>query len=195
MDVVSSLLEEAGWVLGSDGVREKDGEKLSLTLLYNSDSVTEGTIAEYLQSEYRKIGIELDINGEEEQSYRDNMKAGNFQMVFNISWGTPYDPQSSLSAMRAPVYGDYAAQLGLDDKADIDQAITDLLLSTDKEERQALYTFVLTSLHEDAVYIPLTYECNKAIHVNELQGVEFPESQYEVPFTNMYLIDKICIYF
>lgn len=43
-------------------------------------------------------------------------------MVFNICWGTPYDPQSSLAAMRAPVYGDYAAQLGLEDKADIDQA-------------------------------------------------------------------------
>lgn len=28
--------------------------------------------------------------------------------------------------MRQPVYGDYAAQLGLSDKAEIDQAITDM---------------------------------------------------------------------
>ena len=51
------------------------------------------------------------------------MKAGNFDMVFNICWGTPYDPQSSLAAMRQRVYGDYAAQLGLEDKAEIDEAI------------------------------------------------------------------------
>ncbi len=107
-------------------------------------------------------------------------------MVFNICWGTPYDPQSSLAAMRAPVYGDYAAQQGLSDKADIDQAISDILVSTDEVQRQELYTFVLTRLHEDAVYIPLTYECNKAISASSLKGVGFTQTQYEVPFARMY---------
>ena len=186
VELAQSMLDEAGWVVGADKIREKDGQKLNIDLLYNSDSVTEKAIAEYLQSEYQKIGISLNIHGEEEQSYRDNMKAGNFDMVFNICWGMPYDPQSSLSAMRAPVYGDYAAQLGLEDKADIDQAITDILVSTDETKRQELYTFVLTRLHEDAVYIPLTYECNKAIYRSDLQGFHFTQTQYEVPFADFY---------
>ena len=186
VELAQSMLDEAGWVVGSDKIREKDGQKLNIDLLYNSDSVTEKAIAEYLQSEYQKIGISLNIHGEEEQSYRDNMKAGNFDMVFNICWGTPYDPQSSLAAMRAPVYGDYAAQLGLEDKADIDQAITDILVSIDETKRQELYTFVLTRLHEDAVYIPLTYECNKAIYRSDLQGFHFTQTQYEVPFADFY---------
>ena len=184
--LAESMLEEAGWTMGSGGLREKDGQTMAMSLLYNSDSVTEKTIAEYLQSEYGKLGIKLDIKGEEEQSYRDNMKAGNFDMVFNICWGTPYDPQSSLAAMRQPVYGDYAAQLGLEDKKEIDQAITNILVSTDEAKRQELYTFVLTRLHEDAVYIPLTYECNKAISTSALKGVGFTQTQYEVPFTSMY---------
>lgn len=186
VELAQSMLDEAGWVVGADKIREKDGQKLNIDLLYNSDSVTEKAIAEYLQSEYQKIGISLNIHGEEEQSYRDNMKAGNFDMVFNICWGTPYDPQSSLAAMRAPVYGDYAAQLGLEDKADIDQAITDILVSTDETKRQELYTFVLTRLHEDAVYIPLTYECNKAIYRSDLQEFHFTQTQYEVPFADFY---------
>ncbi|NNJ30797.1 nickel ABC transporter substrate-binding protein [Lacrimispora defluvii] len=182
----AKILDEDGWVMGSQNIREKDGTPLKLTLLYNSDSVTEKTISEYLQSEYGKLGIALEIKGEEEQSYRDNMKTGNFDMVFNICWGTPYDPQSSLAAMRQRVYGDYAAQLGLEDKAEIDQAITDILVSTDEEKRQELYRFVLTRLHEDAVYIPLTYECNKAIYGSDLKGVGFTQTQYEVPFAQMY---------
>lgn len=186
VEQAQSMLDEAGWVVGADKIREKDGQKLNIDLLYNSDSVTEKAIAEYLQSEYQKIGISLNIHGEEEQSYRDNMKAGNFDMVFNICWGTPYDPQSSLAAMRAPVYGDYAAQLGLEDKAEIDQAITDILVSTDEQKRQDLYTFVLTRLHEDAVYIPLTYECNKAIYRSDLKGFHFTQAQYEVPFADFY---------
>ena len=185
-EIASNMLDEAGWIMGGSGIREKDGEKLELDLLYNSDSVTEKTISEYLQSEYQKLGISLNIHGEEEQSYRDNMKAGNFDMVFNICWGMPYDPQSSLAAMRAPVYGDFAAQQGLADKKEIDQAITDILTTTDEEERQELYRFVLTRLHEDAVYIPLTFECNKALYTKDLQGVHFGTDQYDVPFSDMY---------
>lgn len=190
VEEATKMLEEAGWTLAGDGVREKDGQKMELELLYNSDSVTEKAIAEYLQSEYQKLGVSLNIHGEEEQSYRDSMKAGNFDMVFNICWGTPYDPQSSLAAMRAPVYGDFAAQQGLEDKADIDDAITEILVSTDEEHRQELYTFVLTRLHEDAVYIPLTYECNKAIYRSDLQGFHFTQTQYEVPFADFYFGEK-----
>lgn len=185
-ETAAQILDEAGWVLGSDKMRAKDGRQLALDLLYNSDSVTEKTIAEYLQSEYLKLGISMTIHGEEEQSYRDNMKAGNFDMVFNICWGMPYDPQSSLAAMRAPVYGDYAAQQGLVDKAEIDEAITKILTSTDEAERQELYKSVLTNLHEDAMYLPLTYECNKALYTSALHGVHFGTDQYDVPFADMY---------
>ena len=185
-ETAAQILDEAGWVLGGDKMRAKDGKQLALDLLYNSDSVTEKTIAEYLQSEYLKLGISMTIHGEEEQSYRDNMKAGNFDMVFNICWGMPYDPQSSLAAMRAPVYGDYAAQQGLEDKAEIDEAITKILTSTDDAERQELYKSVLTNLHEDAMYLPLTYECNKALYTSALHGVHFGTDQYDVPFADMY---------
>ncbi len=185
-ETAAQILDEAGWVMGSDKIRAKDDKQLELDLLYNSDSVTEKTIAEYLQSEYLKLGIAMNIHGEEEQSYRDNMKAGNFDMVFNICWGMPYDPQSSLAAMRAPVYGDYAAQQGLADKAEIDEAITKILTSTDETERQELYKSVLTNLHEDAMYLPLTYECNKALYTSALHGVHFGTDQYDVPFADMY---------
>lgn len=185
-ETAAQILDEAGWVLGGDKMRAKNGRQLALDLLYNSDSVTEKTIAEYLQSEYLKLGISMTIHGEEEQSYRDNMKAGNFDMVFNICWGMPYDPQSSLAAMRAPVYGDYAAQQGLEDKAEIDEAITKILTSTDENERQELYKSVLTNLHEDAMYLPLTYECNKALYTSALHGVHFGTDQYDVPFADMY---------
>lgn len=185
IEEASTMLAEAGWTKGKDNILQKNGQRMSLGLLYNSDSVTEKSIAEYLQSEYRALGIELKIHGEEEQSYRDRMKAGDFDMVFNICWGTPYDPQSSLAAMRAPVYGDYAAQQGLEDKAEIDDAITKILVSTNETERQELYKFVLTRLHEDAVYIPLTYECNKAIYRSDMKGFHFTQTQYEVPFEDI----------
>lgn len=58
-DTAGQLLEQAGWTMGADGVREKNGQKLSLNLLYNVDSVMEKTISEYLQAEYAKFGVKL----------------------------------------------------------------------------------------------------------------------------------------
>lgn len=182
----AALLEEAGWAPGADGIREKNGQKLKLSLLYNVSSVTEKTIAEYLQSAYREIGAAVSVDGQEEQSYRDRMKAGDFDLVFNISWGTPYDPYASLAAMRQTVYGDYAAQEGLAVKEALHTGITDLLLEADPEKRQDLYKQVLSTLHEEALYLTLTYESNKAIYSKALQGVGFAQSQYEIPFARMH---------
>ena len=44
----------------------------------------------------------------------------------------------------------------------------------------------LTRLHEDAVYIPLTFETNKALYTSDLKGVHFGTDQYDVDFASMY---------
>lgn len=181
-DTAGQLLEQAGWTMGADGVREKNGQKLSLNLLYNVDSVMEKTISEYLQAEYAKFGVKLNIAGQEEQSYRDNMKAGNFDIIFNIVWGMPYDPMSSLAGMTEPVYGDYAAQQGIPTKAEIDRNILMANKDTTDAARQEHYSYVLKQFAEQAAYIPITYEVNKAIYREGLEGVQFTSSQYEVPF-------------
>ncbi len=182
IEKAEALLAEAGWQKNADGILEKEGEVCSVEFLYRITSVVDRTIAEYLQAQYLKLGVRLHLVGAEEQAYKDRMQKGEFELAFNISWGTPYDPQSSIASMTTPVHGDYAAQLGLFNKAEIDLVIEEILICTDEEKRRELFTFVLTELHEQAVYIPLTYECNKALYRNTLEHVDFTNSQYEIPF-------------
>ncbi|QTX32538.1 nickel ABC transporter substrate-binding protein [Aminithiophilus ramosus] len=190
LEAAGRLLDEAGWVREAGRpFRSRQGETLQMTLLYNSNSVSEKTLSEYFQSLWAELGVDLKILGEEEQSYRDRQKAGDFDIVFNISWGTPYDPQSFLSAMRTVVYGDYAAQQGLACKADLDDRIARVLVTTDADRRQELFTSILTTLHEEAVYLPLTYERNRAIFSDRVLGVTYNPSQFEVPFEKMSLAD------
>ncbi|MCL2897978.1 nickel ABC transporter substrate-binding protein [Brenneria tiliae] len=187
LEQAKKLLDAAGWRQKSGWAwRQKEGKPLSIGIYYDSNTASQKVIAEYLQSEFAELGIELRLYGEEEQAYRDRQKAGSFDIVFNISWGTPYDPQSFLSGMKLPVYGDYAAQQGLAQKKRIDGSIAHALVTTDEKERQELYRYVLTTLHEEAVYIPLTYERNRAVYVKSLQGVDFNPSQFEIPFDRMY---------
>ena len=44
IDLANKYLDQSGWIKGKDGIRTKNGKKLELNLLYNSDSVTEKTI-------------------------------------------------------------------------------------------------------------------------------------------------------
>lgn len=187
LEKAKELLNEAGWVeVNGQSYRQKDGRELAFTLHYSSDNVTDKTIAEFYKGELAKIGINLEIIGEEAQAYTDRAKSGNFDIIFNESWGKPYDPQSFLASMReSSVHGDYEAQKGLKEKEQIDEAILNALEATTEEERQEYYTYVLETLHEEAVYIPLTYETNRAIYSNKIKNVTFGQSQYEVTFADM----------
>ena len=186
LEKAKELLDEAGWkVVQGEKYRYKDGKQLDLTLYYCVDEVTEKAISEFFQFELGKIGINLSIIGEEEQGYSDRMDDGEFDIIFHMAWGSPYDPQSFLGSMREPVHGDYVAQLGLTQKEQIDETITKALKTTNEEEREEYYRYVLTTLHEEAVYIPLTYKRNIAIHNSEISNVLFMPSQYDVPINQM----------
>ncbi len=180
-------LDDAGWVKGAGGIREKDGQKLSLNLLYDNNMVTGKNVSEYLQAEFMNIGVEVKLQGLERQTYFDALKAGDFDIAHNIAWGSPYDPHSSLSAMLGPVYGDYAAQLSLPNKTELDAKIKEVFITVEEEKRQELYTDIITELHESAIYIPLTYENNKSLYVKELKNVLYKPSQYTIPFEEMHI--------
>lgn len=62
-DVVKAneLMEKAGWSMGKDGYRYKDGKKCAVTIYYNSNNSQERTISEYMQNDLKKIGVELKI--------------------------------------------------------------------------------------------------------------------------------------
>lgn len=186
VDEANRLLDEAGWELESDGYRYKNGQKLELSLYYNSDNAQEKTISEYVHHDLKNVGIDLNIIGEQKQAFLDRQKSGDFDLQYSLSWGIPYDPQSFLSSWRIPAHGDYQAQTGLEKKEWLDDMVTEVLTENDEEKREEMYAEILTYIHEEAVYIPLTYSRTKAVHVPELKGVTFNLSQYEIPFEKMY---------
>lgn len=57
------LLEDAGWKEGADGIREKDGVKAEITLMFsNGDSVRQA-IAEDVSNQLKKLGIKVTTEG------------------------------------------------------------------------------------------------------------------------------------
>ena len=183
----NQLLDDAGWHWPAGATyREKNGETLRLVLSFINKNAIERTLSQAIQADLKKIGVELVISGEEKQVFLDRQRAGDFDIQYVVSWGTPYDPQSYVSSFRVPAHADYHAQLGLPQKAQLDEWVSTLLITPDDTLRQTLYQQVLSTLADEAVYIPLTYSRIKAVYRHDLQGVTFNPSQYEIPFEQMH---------
>ena len=54
-------MDEAGWKLGSDGIREKDGQKLAPKIYYTANT-NSAKCAEAIQGYLRKVGIDWRLN-------------------------------------------------------------------------------------------------------------------------------------
>lgn len=54
-----ALLEEAGWIVGADGIREKDGQKLELTVTSSNNSVVIKPAFELIEQQWRELGVKL----------------------------------------------------------------------------------------------------------------------------------------
>ncbi|QEH48666.1 nickel ABC transporter substrate-binding protein [Aggregatibacter actinomycetemcomitans] len=181
------LLDFAGWKLpAGKSVREKQDKVLSLLFSYNADNAAEKEIAELIQTDLKNIGVDLRIVGEEKTAYLERQKTGDFDVQYSLSWGKPYEPASYISSFRSPAHADYQAQKGLKNKPEINLIIGELLITPDETLRKKLYVNLWRTLADQAVYLPLTYARTKAVFANELKGVGFNQSQYEIPFERMY---------
>lgn len=179
----AGLLDAAGWALqGGAAVRSRDGELLMVELAFVGNDAVSKSMAEIVQADLARVGIGVSLIGEEESSIYARQRDGRFGMIFNRTWGAPYDPHAFVSSMRAPSHADYQAQLGLADKAEIDARIGEVLVSTDEAERQELYRQILTRLHEEAVYLPLTHVTAIAVARPELGPIPFGAMSSEILF-------------
>ena len=139
-------------------------------------------MAEIVQANLHQVGVEVLLTGEEESSIFARQRDGRFGMIFNRTWGAPYDPHAFMSSMRVPSHADYQAQRGLADKPVIDAEISAVLATQNETQRRKIYQDILTRLHNDAVYLPLSYVSLMAVSRPTLGVIPFAPMASEIPF-------------
>lgn len=78
----NQILDEAGWVRGDDGIRVKDGKKLSVKLWTRSETEFK-RIAEIVQAQLKAIGMDAAITVFDTSTIRDQYKKGEHQLVIS----------------------------------------------------------------------------------------------------------------
>lgn len=181
-----NILDKAGWKkTDRDRFRSKDGVPLAVDICFIGKSAIEKSVSEVLQADLQKVGIRTKLNGVEEDMFGRKQKEGDFHLIFNDTWGAPYEPHSYCSSMRIPSHADYQAQTGLPMKAEIDRKISMALISMDEKERQESYRYVLSTLYEQAIYLPISFSTGYVVHGSKLSGVFYGPTNYEIPFEKM----------
>lgn len=185
LEKAKEILEEAGWKLeNGTAVRTKGGKKLAMKLYYDSNSSSQKTQAEFIQSSLKKIGIQLEIIGEESASIANRRSTGDYDLLFNQTWGLAYDPQSTIAAFTSQ--SSYLHATGGIAKADdLYKKIEEVMVSTDEETRKSLYADILTIVHDEAVFIPITNGSVTVVAPRNLKGISFKQTQFELPFERM----------
>ena len=82
------LLDEAGWAEGSDGIREKDGERMSITVYEAAPQPLSKQTLELVAQQLAKVGVELTVKPADAGSYaedtRDPLKTGFYLSLIHI---------------------------------------------------------------------------------------------------------------
>jgi len=188
LEEAKRLLDKAGWkVVEGKPFRMKDHETLTLSILYRGTDPVHKAILEYIQSAWREIGIDVTLQGEESQIYTQKTAQGDFHLTTNDTWGVPYDPHMFIRTMIGEnTLGSYA-QKGTPISAAFTANVEKVIRSTDEVERRSLYEEILKAVHEEAMYIPISYRTNYLVANERVQGLQFTPHQYEVPLSRFEL--------
>ena len=88
-----SLLEAAGWKLGSDNYYAKDGQTLEMTLTDVSGWTDYNTMCELLVGQFKEAGIKLTVNHVAQNQWSQAEVSGNFQLSMNsVNMGASTNP-------------------------------------------------------------------------------------------------------
>lgn len=88
----AALLEQAGWRLGPDGVRAKDGKPFRFTLVTNQGNESRLKTAQILQKNFADVGVQMDIRVQEWSSFLTTVIKPRAFQAYLMGWSLPAEP-------------------------------------------------------------------------------------------------------
>lgn len=176
-ELANKVLDTAGWAeKNAQGIRMKDGKPLRLEAIYQISKPVDEQIFMALKGQMAELGIDLNIQGYETMTWFEKGMAGEFDLSINDTYGFPQDPHVFLTAM---LYDglDRVSQQELAQKQEIDSHIMSMMQTVDEAVISEDYRYILTTLHEEAINLPISYAREMAIYNSSvIGGISFDDN-------------------
>jgi peptide/nickel transport system substrate-binding protein len=196
------LLEEAGWTLGDDGMRSKDGKRLALQLINGFPSAqVHGSVPEFIQAQLGQVGIDVEIvTTPDSGSYEERLNS--FEGDLWLERGSQNDANPAffpaLLFWEQGLFGNigyqplFAPSWPVDEEVDrvgdgtFDELIVKALASPDSEEVKALTAEAMHLLIDEyAIVIPLAGLSRLNAHTENVQNFESHPSGLQVRYDDV----------
>jgi len=182
IDLANQLLDEAGWLPGPDGIRQKDGVRLSILYQTSTNSVRQANQA-LVKQWWSQIGVETELRNIDSAVFFGGDPAspdtyGKFyadiEMYTNSFSGT--DPEAYMGNWAKGEISDESNQwLGNNIprwwNPDYEALIAEMAGTASLDKRIELAKAMNDMLMQDYVMLPLVHRGDVSAHANSLLGV------------------------
>ncbi len=185
-----ALLDEAGWKMGSSGVREKDGKKLSVNMWTRKGSTPgDYEISELVQGMLKAVGVDCKLTLLEPATFNPRVSVppekAEYDMVsmgFNAPTGNVDYVLNMMYSSKAfpPRYYNRAYYVN----PEVDKLIDQANNAKTKEEQAKISAQVLKMVHDDAPIIQLVDLSQQVAFRDNVHGIYLngPANNYPAQF-------------
>jgi peptide/nickel transport system substrate-binding protein len=172
VDAATGVLEDAGYTLGSDGVYEKDGQKVEIDL-FSPDGWTDyNDTVKLIAEQAAEAGIAINGRTVSDAEYWTPIGAGQFQTaLWGLTQSLVADPfsnydqyfwsESTAPVGEQPVSGqNYARYVN----PEIDAAVEAAAATDDEAIKQEAYATIQEDIARDLPYIPVVLNASQAFY-------------------------------
>lgn len=167
------LLDSAGWKVGPDGIRQKNGKKLEFTVITYQSRPELPVLLEAIQAELRDIGIKINITVVE--NINDALKGDFDAALYSMNTAPTADPQYLLEIMfktgASSNFGKYS-------NPRLDALIDQLKTAFDKKKRCSIARDAQQILLDDAAFAFVVYPKTIVAMSNKVKGIAPSPTEY-----------------
>ncbi|MFQ6326265.1 ABC transporter substrate-binding protein [Nocardia sp. CWNU-33] len=165
-----SILEQAGWTPGGDGIRVKNGERLTFSVLFSQVFAGNQAILELVQQQLRQIGVELRLDLVAVAEYTARQNAKDYDSVY-------YNSTRADGDILRTAFSVDSRNLNVRERIPtLDDALDGQLSTGDAAARNALIRTAQQAVLDSGLWIP-TVELSQAIGAGgNVQDLKFEAS-------------------
>ena len=166
----ATLLDDAGWVAGADGIRAKDGEKLSIDVVYAPLFTGSQAVLELVQQQLRAVGVDLVLRQVTPADQQALLDSGDYDTYY-------YNVTRADADILRTQFSSTGRNINRRDADDVlDPLLAQQLAAGDAAQRTDLVGQAQREIVEQALAIPL-FELAQSIGVaGDVHGVTFDAS-------------------
>jgi peptide/nickel transport system substrate-binding protein len=154
-EAAAALLDEAGWEMGADGIRVKDGERLTIHMpMIAGAREQRDTLAQQVQAAAAKLGFDMVIDSVDISAFIDLLIGGGYDLL-EISWqrASPDVLRTLFDSANIP-NGGFGTTFSRYSDPVIDEALLAAQATIDADELADLYGTVQEEIADKALVFP-----------------------------------------